>query len=59
MTKPVLDSSPEVMEIDIEAALDPVEVDGVYRDTIRCAPLASMAGAVLLSPPAPRPKKKK
>ncbi|GGW97493.1 hypothetical protein GCM10010297_18560 [Streptomyces malachitofuscus] len=45
--------------VDIDAALDPVEADGVYRDSRECAALAIVAGAgaVLLSPPTPRPKK--
>ncbi|MFI5571614.1 hypothetical protein ACIA6T_30580 [Streptomyces sp. NPDC051740] len=43
----------------IEAALDPAETDGVYRDSLECAALAVVAcgGAALLSPPTPRPKK--
>ncbi|MFI2376369.1 hypothetical protein ACH5AO_15055 [Streptomyces sp. NPDC018964] len=44
---------------DIEAALDPVETDGVYRDSRQGAALALLVGggALLLSPPTPRPKK--
>ncbi|MEV6963292.1 hypothetical protein AB0M97_29875 [Streptomyces sp. NPDC051207] len=44
---------------DIEAALDPAEPDGVYRDSRECAALALAGGqgGVLLSPPTPRPKK--
>ncbi|MEG8279659.1 hypothetical protein [Streptomyces sp. AHA2] len=44
---------------DVEAALDCVEAEGVYRDTRECSVLALQAGAggVLLSPPTPRPKK--
>ncbi|MCZ9352742.1 hypothetical protein ACH4NS_16085 [Streptomyces mutabilis] len=45
--------------IDIEAVLDPVEPDGVFRDSRECAALALQSGAtkLLLSPPTPRPKK--
>ncbi|GGQ12924.1 hypothetical protein ACFFKE_25665 [Streptomyces mutabilis] len=45
--------------IDIEAVLDPVEPDGVFRDSRECAALALQAGTtkLLLSPPTPRPKK--
>ncbi|MFV0132358.1 hypothetical protein ACLGIH_03690 [Streptomyces sp. HMX87] len=45
--------------IDIEAELDPVEPDGVFRDSRECAALALQGGAgkLLLSPPTPRPKK--
>ncbi|MDT3728634.1 hypothetical protein ROS62_28705 [Streptomyces sp. DSM 41972] len=44
---------------DVEAVLDPVEADGVYRDSRQCAALALNSGAtsLLLSPPTPRPKK--
>ncbi|WP_367048232.1 hypothetical protein [Streptomyces sp. Je 1-332] len=45
--------------LDVEAALDPVEVDGSYRDSRECAALALTSGttSLLLSPPTPRPKK--
>ncbi|MFF3334004.1 hypothetical protein ACFYWX_31385 [Streptomyces sp. NPDC002888] len=45
--------------LDIEAALDPAEPDGVFRDSRECAALAIAGGGgfVLLSPPTPRPKK--
>ncbi|MFI9725832.1 hypothetical protein [Streptomyces sp. NPDC052092] len=48
-----------VQTADIEATLDPVEADGVYRDSRQCAALALLSGAtkLLLSPPTPRPKK--
>ncbi|MFD6908278.1 hypothetical protein [Streptomyces sp. NPDC060077] len=48
-----------VKSVDIEAALDPVEAAGVYRDSRQCAALALLSGAtkLLLSPPTPRPKK--
>ncbi|GGV72953.1 hypothetical protein [Streptomyces griseoloalbus] len=48
-----------IQSTDIEAALDPVEADGVYRDSRQCAALALFTGAgkLLLSPPTPRPKK--
>ncbi|MEV0523679.1 MULTISPECIES: hypothetical protein [unclassified Streptomyces] len=45
--------------LDVEAALDPVEADGSYRDSRECAALALTGGTIslLLSPPTPRPKK--
>ncbi|MFJ8584423.1 hypothetical protein ACIRD2_07150 [Streptomyces sp. NPDC093595] len=48
-----------ILDADIESALNPVEVEGFYRDTRECAALAVQAGAgqVLLAPPTPRPKK--
>ncbi|QIJ66817.1 hypothetical protein [Streptomyces sp. JB150] len=48
-----------IQDTDIEAALDPVEPDGVFRDSRECAALALEGGAIklLLSPPTPRPKK--
>ncbi|MER6346721.1 hypothetical protein ACWC10_27660 [Streptomyces sp. NPDC001595] len=48
-----------IQAADIEAALDPTEPDGVYRDSRECAALALDGGAIklLLSPPTPRPKK--
>ncbi|MCP9999087.1 hypothetical protein LUX34_31620 [Streptomyces werraensis] len=48
-----------IQAADIEAALDPVEADGVYRDSRQCAGLALLSGGgkLLLSPPTPRPKK--
>ncbi|MBC7271037.1 MULTISPECIES: hypothetical protein [Streptomyces] len=52
----------EVTRIDapeIEAALNPAEADGVFRDSRECAALALQSGTttLLLSPPTPRPKK--
>ncbi|MFF3311164.1 hypothetical protein [Streptomyces sp. NPDC002952] len=49
----------DIQGIDVEAALDPVEADGQFRDSRECAALAlsSGAGNLLLSPPTPRPKK--
>jgi hypothetical protein len=49
----------EIQGMDVEAALDPVEADGQYRDSRKCAALAlsSGEGSLLLSPPTPRPKK--
>lgn len=46
-------------KLDVEAALDPVEADGSYRDSRECAALALTSGttSLLLSPPTPRPKK--
>ncbi|WP_225632826.1 hypothetical protein [Streptomyces solaniscabiei] len=46
-------------DIDIEAALDPTEADGVFRDSRECAAALVQGGHghVLLSPPTPRPKK--
>ncbi|MFF4028296.1 hypothetical protein ACFYZ2_00745 [Streptomyces sviceus] len=54
-----LEDLTEVPGIDVEAALDPVEADGVYRDSRQCAALAltSSSSNLLLSPPTPRPKK--
>lgn len=48
-----------VLDIDLEAVLDPTEPDGVYRDSRECAALALSSGttSLLLSPPTPRPKK--
>ncbi|CAM5390815.1 MULTISPECIES: hypothetical protein [Streptomyces] len=44
---------------DLEAALDPAEPDGVFRDSRECAALALLSAdtQLLLSPPTPRPKK--
>jgi hypothetical protein len=46
----------KISDTDIEAALDPGEAQGFYRDTRECAALALQAGAgqVLLAPPAPQ-----
>ncbi|MEU3892073.1 hypothetical protein [Streptomyces sp. NPDC029041] len=48
-----------IRSADIEAALDPAETDGIYRDSRECAALALFKGGygLLLSPPTPRPKK--
>ncbi|KOV97851.1 hypothetical protein ADK65_24085 [Streptomyces sp. NRRL B-1140] len=48
-----------IRSVDIEAALDPAETDGIYRDSRECAALALFKGGfgLLLSPPTPRPKK--
>lgn len=55
----VIEEVTGVPSVDIEAALDPAEVDGVYRDSRECGALALQGGAIklLLSPPTPRPKK--
>jgi hypothetical protein len=49
----------ELQDKDLEAALNPLEVGGTFRDTRECAALALAAGSggLLLSPPTPRPKK--
>ncbi|MBB0243802.1 hypothetical protein FNQ90_06700 [Streptomyces alkaliphilus] len=47
----------KTLETDVEAALNPTEADGVFRDSRECAALLLLAGALLLSPPTPRPKK--
>lgn len=41
---------------DVEALLEPVEADGVFRDSRECAGAVLLAGLVLLAPPTPRPK---
>ncbi|MBY8883514.1 hypothetical protein K7472_01465 [Streptomyces sp. PTM05] len=48
------------IDIDLEAALNPAEAEGTFRDTRECAALALIGGqgALLLSPPTPRPTKK-
>ncbi|MBD0420106.1 hypothetical protein H0H10_13165 [Streptomyces sp. TRM S81-3] len=58
-TDKALDEAAGIDTVDIEAALDPVEPDGVFRDSRECAGLAlhSGGGHMLLSPPTPRPKK--
>ncbi|MEU1281889.1 hypothetical protein [Streptomyces sp. NPDC005805] len=58
-TKPVTQPSTKGLDTDLEAALNPAEVEGFYRDSRECAQLALIAGggALLLSPPTPRPKK--
>ncbi|MFC8371919.1 hypothetical protein ACFUIT_28830 [Streptomyces sp. NPDC057239] len=46
-----------IRSTDIEAALDPAETDGVYRDSRECGGVLLNLGGGLLSPPTPRPKK--
>jgi hypothetical protein len=55
----VIEEVTRIQEIDVDAALDPAEADGVFRDSRECAALALAGGQgqVLLSPPTPRPKK--
>lgn len=55
----VIEELTGVRSADIEAALDPAEADGVYRDSRQCAALALLSAdtKLLLSPPTPRPKK--
>ncbi|MFV0131224.1 hypothetical protein ACLGI4_26545 [Streptomyces sp. HMX112] len=57
--EPTVQNRTKVLDTDLEAALDPAEVQGFYRDTRECAALALEAGAgkLLLAPPTPRPKK--
>ncbi|QHY95901.1 hypothetical protein SSPS47_12310 [Streptomyces sp. S4.7] len=47
------------LDVDIDAVLSPSEAEGTYRDSRECAALAlaAGAGAVLLSPPTPRPRR--
>ncbi len=49
----------KTLGIDVEEALNPTEIEGTFRDTRECANLALLSGggALLLSPPTPRPKK--
>ncbi|WP_320783745.1 hypothetical protein [Streptomyces sp. CRN 30] len=58
-TENVITEVTGIQDADIEAALDPVETDGVFRDSRECAALALLEGQgkLLLSPPTPRPKK--
>ncbi|MFG3101946.1 hypothetical protein ACGFZL_15710 [Streptomyces sp. NPDC048182] len=58
-TDRMLQDVTHAQDIDIEAALDPAEPDGVFRDSRECAALALQSGGgnLLLSPPTPRPKK--
>ncbi|MEI7032377.1 hypothetical protein [Streptomyces pratensis] len=53
------DTTATDVELDLDAALNPGEAEGFYRDSRECAFLALIAGggALLLSPPTPRPKK--
>ncbi|CAM5304269.1 hypothetical protein [Streptomyces fumanus] len=55
----VMEEVARIQDIDVDAALDPAEAEGVYRDSRQCAALALAGGqgGVLLSPPTPRPKK--
>lgn len=59
-TEPFTADVEKVRETDIEAALEPQEAEGVYRDSTECAALALNGGGfgLLLSPPTPRPKKR-
>ncbi|GEB53816.1 MULTISPECIES: hypothetical protein [Streptomyces] len=47
------------LDLDVEAAVNPAEADGTFRDSRECAALAIIGGggALLLAPPTPRPKK--
>ncbi|WP_405780122.1 hypothetical protein [Streptomyces sp. NBC_00859] len=58
-TETVTDRLAEDLDQDVEAALNPGEAEGVFRDSRECAALALAAGSgsLLLSPPTPRPKK--
>jgi hypothetical protein len=57
---PVQDKSAlhiETLTDDVEALLNPAEAEGAFRDGAECSLLLLLLGAVLLSPPAPRPKR--
>lgn len=58
-TEPLTDHVATDLDTDVEAALNPCEIEGTFRDSRECASLALIAGggALLLSPPTPRPKK--
>ncbi|MFX4294460.1 MULTISPECIES: hypothetical protein [Streptomyces] len=47
----------KTLDFDVEEALNPTEAEGTFRDSRECAALLLLAGALLLSPPTPRPKK--
>ncbi|GAA3750488.1 hypothetical protein GCM10023082_53240 [Streptomyces tremellae] len=49
----------QLQDTDLEAALNPLEAEGTFRDSRECAALALAGGSggLLLSPPTPRPKK--
>ncbi|MGW4026841.1 hypothetical protein [Streptomyces sp. NPDC005009] len=53
----VIEEFTGIQSADIEAALDPAETDGVYRDSRECGALLLGGAGLVLSPPAPRPKK--
>ncbi|MEV3988580.1 hypothetical protein AB0J57_06695 [Streptomyces sp. NPDC049837] len=55
----VVQDRTKVLATDIEAALNPGEAEGFYRDTRECGLLALQGGKaqLLLAPPTPRPKK--
>ncbi|MBB1256412.1 hypothetical protein [Streptomyces alkaliterrae] len=55
--KPETGDLQKSLETEVEAALNPGEAEGFYRDTRECLGLLLVAGAALLSPPTPRPKK--
>jgi hypothetical protein len=42
---------------EVEGLLDSPEPEGIYRDTRECKAGLLLLGALLASPPAPRPKK--
>jgi hypothetical protein len=44
------------MAADVESLLEPVEADGVFRDSRECAGAVLLAALLLVSPPTPRPK---
>ncbi|MCS0638415.1 hypothetical protein NX801_22715 [Streptomyces sp. LP05-1] len=56
---PEVQDRTKLLDTEIESALNPIEVDGFYRDTRECAALALLGGGgkLLLAPPTPRPKK--
>lgn len=58
-TDKAIEELTSIQSVDVEAALDPAEADGVYRDSRECAALALLTAdtTLLLSPPTPRPKK--
>ncbi|MEU1056666.1 hypothetical protein [Streptomyces sp. NPDC005876] len=55
----VIQEVTRIQDMDVDAALDPTESDGVYRDSRRCGGLLALVGGgkLELSPPTPRPKK--
>ncbi|WP_328538548.1 hypothetical protein [Streptomyces sp. NBC_00344] len=58
-TEPLTDNVATDLDADVEAALNPCEAEGVFRDSRECATLALLSGggSLLLAPPTPRPKK--
>ncbi|MER6053218.1 hypothetical protein ABT168_38260 [Streptomyces sp. NPDC001793] len=56
VTDPTAPVETAALASEVEGLLSPDEPDGIYRDSRECGGAVLLLGALLFSPPTPRPK---